>query len=208
MNVPLRSIRRATLDDLPTLHSLWQLENLAAADLDRRFKEFQVAESDTGEVLGILGVHVVGTEARIHSEVFAHFEYADELRRKFWERLKVMAENQGWVRLWTQHSAQGWRECGFDPPSSEQMAKLPDPFSHLGTGHWFVLQLCEERCAAPSVDAEFQLLKLTHQVENEQLLKRAKTFRILAMFLVGSVVLWVGWWGLKLFRSRDQLPRR
>ena len=145
MNVPQRSVRRATLDDLPKLIPLWKLEQLPYAEFERRFKEFQVAESDDGEIVGAIGVHVIGMEARLHSEAFAHFDQADALREKFWARIKVMGENQGWVRVWTELSSHTWRQLGFDPPNPEQLAHLPELFSQVGSGGWNVIQLREDK---------------------------------------------------------------
>ena len=66
-------VRRASIDDLPQLNSLWQQERLPSASLEKRFKEFQVVEASS-EILGAIGLEVLGTEGRLHSEVFAHPE--------------------------------------------------------------------------------------------------------------------------------------
>lgn len=208
MNAPQRSVRRATLDDLPKLIPLWKLEQLPYAEFERRFKEFQVAESDTGEIVGAIGVQVIGMEARLHSEAFAHFDQADALREKFWTRIKVMGENQGWIRVWTELSSHTWRQLGFDPPNSEQLAHLPELFSQVGSGGWNVIQLREDKVGGPSVDAEFQILKMTYQEENERMMKRARTLRNFSIILAAGLVAWIGWWGMKLFKNRDRLPRR
>ncbi len=208
MNIPLRAIRRATLDDLPALIPLWQLEQLPVLELEKRFKEFQVAEGEDGSLIGVVGVQVQGLEARLHSEVFSPFEYADALRGKFWERIRVMGENQGWVRVWTQLHAEAWRGCGFDPAPLEQLAKLPDSFGHSGNGTWYVVQLKEERVGSPSLDAEFQMLKMSYQAENDQLMKRARKLRLLAMGFAAAVTVWVLIWGYKLFQNRDAWMRR
>ena len=209
MSSPIRAIRRATLDDLPRLIELWELEKLPVVEYERRFKDFQVAESDTGEILGALGLQIVGSEARIHSEAFAQFELADELRRRFWERLVVMGENQGWVRVWTELSSQPWREAGLDPASSEQLARLPEAFGQAGRSVWLVKQLRTERAKGlPSIEAELQLLRLAHQSENERLIRRARMLRTVGLLLLAPVTSWLGWWGYRLFQKRDKLRRR
>ncbi len=205
MNVPLRTIRRATLDDLPKLVALWRLEKLPVSELEGRFKEFPVAEAEDGELLGILGVQVLQHQARLHSEVFAQFEFADALREKFWERLKVMGENQGWTAVWTQLPSQTWRQLGFDPPSSEQFTKLPEGFGGGADASWLVLQMREERAPGPSLDAEFQLLKLTHQQENDRLMKRARTLKWISLTVAGGLLAWVIWWGIRLFQLKDHI---
>ena len=208
MNVPLRSVRRATLDDLPKLVPLWKLEQLPYAEFERRFKEFQVIESEEGEMLGAIGLQVSGIEARLHSESFVHFDQADTLRERFWARIKVMGENQGWVRVWTELASQTWRQLGFDPPNPEQFAHLPGIFAQVGSGGWNVVQLREDRVAGPSVDAEFQILRIAHQQENERMMKRAKFLRNVSILLAAGLVTWIGWWGMKLFKNRDRLPRK
>lgn len=208
MNVPLRSVRRATLDDLPTLVSLWKLEQLPHSDLERRFKEFQVAESTDGSILGVIGVHVAGAEARLHSEAYLQFDQADALREKLWERIKVMGDNQGWVRVWTDLASQTWRRLGFDPPNPDQLSRLPESFSHACPRGLHVIQIREDKVGGPSVDAEFQILKMAYQEENQRLLKRARTLRLIAVVIAAGLVAWIGWWGTKLYKHRDQLPRR
>lgn len=207
MSSTIRSVRRATLDDLPKLVELWELEKLPVVDFERRFKEFQVAESDEGEILGAIGLQTAGLDARIHSEAFARFELADELRRRFWERFAVMGQNQGWVRVWTELTSQPWREAGFDPASTEQLAKLPDAFSQVGRGHWHFKQLRVERASgAPSVDAELQLLRMAHQSENERLMRRAKMLRNIGLLFLTALIGWASWWAYKLIKNKDRLP--
>lgn len=201
-------MRRATLDDLPTLISLWKLEQIPYADLEKRFKEFQVAESESGEILGAVGVQVAGIEARLHSEAFSNFEQADELRQAIWARIQVMAENQGWVRVWTELTSQTWRQIGFDPPNPEQWSKLPESFAHGGTGHWLLVQLREERAAGPSLDAEFEMLRMSHQAENERLAKRARQLRIASTLIAAAVLFFIVWWGVKLVQMQGQAPRK
>ncbi|MBM3844974.1 MAG: hypothetical protein FJ405_01640 [Verrucomicrobia bacterium] len=190
MNVPLRTIRRATLDDLPRLSELWTLERLPVQEFEPRFKEFQVAESDSGELLGALGVQAAGVEVRLHHEAFSSFEHADELRARFWERIQVMGQNQGWVRAWTDLSTQGWRNLGFDPATPEQLTRVPEAFGHPLHGVWHVIQLRSERAKPPSIDAELQLLRMQSQAETQKLRRRARFFQVLAAILVTSLVTW------------------
>jgi len=49
-------IRRATLNDLATLRTIWLSMRLLADKLERRLKEFQVVENAGGEVLGAVGI--------------------------------------------------------------------------------------------------------------------------------------------------------
>src|SRR5688572_8993095 len=115
MSTPQLQVRRATIDDLPKLAPLWREENLDVDDLEKRFKEFQVAEGLSGEVIAALGLQVAGQEGRLHSEVFARPEEADLAREKLWERAQIIANNHGLVRVWTQLTAPFWHTNGFAP---------------------------------------------------------------------------------------------
>src|SRR5262245_14960215 len=106
-------VRRANIDDLPKLISLWQTEGLSWEALEKRFKEVQVVEAPAGEILGALGLESASNEGRLHSEVFAHPEQADTLRELLWERVQVLAKNHGLVRLWTQLATPFWARSDF-----------------------------------------------------------------------------------------------
>ena len=117
-----------------------------------------------------------------------------------------MGETQGWVRAWTELSSQPWREAGFDPATTAQLARLPDAFAVGSKGQWMMLQLREERTAVVPTDAEFELLKMEHQRENERLQRRAGVLRTIAFLMAFGVIAWAGWWAVKLYRHRDHLP--
>ena len=62
-------VRRATIEDLPKLAALWTAEGLPVGNLEKRFKEFQLVQTEDGaEVLGAVGLQLVGNEGRLHSE--------------------------------------------------------------------------------------------------------------------------------------------
>src|SRR2546426_5938551 len=102
MTTPNVQVRRATVEDLAKLVPLWKAEDLPCDELEKRFKEFQVLESAGGALLGAVGLQIAGSEAHLHSEVFARPDEADSLREKLWERAHVLANNHGLVRVWTQ----------------------------------------------------------------------------------------------------------
>ena len=49
-------VRRATLDDIRQLTTLWQSMQFPVEDLAKRVTEFQVAEDASGNVLGAVGL--------------------------------------------------------------------------------------------------------------------------------------------------------
>lgn len=198
-------VRRATIEDLPKLVPLWQQELLAAPQLEKRFKEFQVVESD-GEIIGAVGLEVAGSEGRLHSEVFAHPEQSDALRALLWERAQVVAQNHGLVRLWTQFATPFWNHSGFRYAGAEQLAKLPATFG-ANPQPWQYLQLRDEAAAPVSIDKEFALFKQMEKERTEKIFRQAKFLKLVAALVVmavfGLLVVWVITW----FRARGQLPR-
>src|ERR1051325_4145281 len=108
MTAAANRVRRATLDDLGTLKPLWTSMRLPAAELEKRLTEFQVIEGPDGKIIGAIGFQLADRAARIHSEAFSDFGFADAARAAFWERVQNLASNHGVFRLWTQENAPFW----------------------------------------------------------------------------------------------------
>src|SRR6476620_4495932 len=98
-------VRRATLDDLPQLTAFWQGMQLPIPELSKRITEFQVVEGPDAKIIGMIGLQVAEKQARIHSESFADFAQADQLRPLLWDRIQSVARNHGLLRLWTREKA-------------------------------------------------------------------------------------------------------
>jgi hypothetical protein len=177
-------MRRATIEDLPRLTPLWQQEKLNAPDLEKRFKEFQVAVSGQDEVLGAIGLKISGGEGYLHSEAFAHPEQGDFLRAKLWERVKTVAQNFGLFRVWTQLDAPFWRQSELQSAPPE--LRVPADFGG-GTGKWLFVQLKEEASAQINVDKEFALFLESEKQATEKLFRQAKMLKTIAA-VVGIVV--------------------
>src|ERR1043166_7226931 len=196
-------VRRSTVEDLPGLVPLWQQEDLPWQELEKRFKEFQVVGAPDGELLGAVGLQIVGVEGRLHSEVFAHAEQSDGLRELLWERVQVLAGNHGLVRVWTQFSTPFWNHNGFQSANSEVLAKLPGAFgSGGGAQPWQLVQLRNDAAAPLSVEKEFAAFKAMEKQRTEQLFRRAKVLRFIAATLLlavfGLLVFWVlDWFGAR-----------
>jgi N-acetylglutamate synthase-like GNAT family acetyltransferase len=181
-------VRRATVEDLPALRRLWQAAGLNAPELEKRLTEFQVVESPAGEPVGAVAIQITGKHARLHSEVFASGDQADDFRARLWKRLNAVAVNHGLVRLWTQERAPYWHQNGFVPAAGEALQKLPPAFAGLA-GDWFTRQLREETAAPPSVEHEFELFKQAQMEERAQIMKQARAVKVLAGIV--SVILLV-----------------
>jgi N-acetylglutamate synthase-like GNAT family acetyltransferase len=205
MTTPNPQVRRATIEDLPKLVVLWQQENLACPDLEKRFKEFQVVEAPPGEIAAALGLQIAGHEGRLHSEVFARPEESDALRGLLWERTRVLAQNHGLARLWTQLSTPFWSASGFRYAPPDTLAKLPPPFND-DAKPWQFLQLKDDT-APVSIDKEFAMFKEMEKEKTEKMLRHAKVLKLVAAGLVVLVfvVVLVGF--LAWFKTRAQLHR-
>src|SRR5574341_960854 len=164
-SIPNVQVRRATIEDLPKLIELWRQERLTPADLEKRFKEFQVAAAPDGEVLGAVGLQVAGKEGFLHSEVFSRFDLAETLRDQLWQRVQVIARNFGLVRVWTQFATPFWRQT-LRPATPEELAKLPAAFAALAQP-WLVAQLREES-TLPGIDQEFALFREAERERTEK----------------------------------------
>jgi len=186
-------VRRATIDDLAKLGPLWRAEGLPAHELEKRFKEFQLVEGPGGEVLGAIGLQIGGQEGRLHSETFAHPEHADELRPRLWERVQMIANNHGLVRVWTQLESPFWHHLGFNTASSELAAHLPGNF--VGDQRpWTFYQLRAEGAAAISLDKEFAMFREAERERTEKIFRQARVLKMIAVLLavavLGLVIVW------------------
>src|SRR5690242_12734924 len=88
-------VRRATLDDLPHLASLWQTMHFRTEELGKRVTEFQVAEGGDGKLLGAVALQIAERQGRVHSEGFSDFTVADQIRPLLWDRVQSVARNHG-----------------------------------------------------------------------------------------------------------------
>ena len=162
MNPPLKA-RRATVDDLPALKSLWTAAQLPADALESRLTEFQVVENH-GEFAGAIGVQIVRTAALLHSEDYADFAVADAARELFWERIQTLAANHGVFRVWTQETSPFWTHWGFQAANAEILERLPEEWKNLesrpGTperskGRWLTLELKNEDAIKDALGNQF-----------------------------------------------------
>ncbi len=208
MTTPSQQVRRATIEDLPKLVPLWQQENLPSADLEKRFKEFQVVEGPDGEVLGALGLQMAGLEGRVHSEVFLHSDQADALREQLWGRVQVIAGNFGVFRIWTQLATPFWRSNGFRAAPAEVAAKLPPAFAGEPQPWWYA-QLKEEPAEAPvSLDKEFALFRELERERTEKIFRQARAMKLFAALIALAVLLFVMIYAIKFFQFQGRLPGR
>jgi len=182
--------RRATVEDLPQLSALWQLELLPAAALEKRFTEFQVVCDDTGQVLGTIGLQVSGGQGLLHGESMAKPEMADQVRELLWTRLRAMIHNHALERLWSPIAAPFWREKGFARASAEQLAAVPAEFRESGK-QWQVLTLRTPDANA-AIEREFARMQSLQHEEKAKMqatvswMKRAAIIALFFLMLIAA----------------------
>jgi N-acetylglutamate synthase-like GNAT family acetyltransferase len=189
MSAPVHRIRRATVDDLPHLQTLWAKMHLPAAELERRPTEFQVAEAEDGALLGAIAMEISERTGRIHSETYLDFANADELRQSLWERLQSLATNHGIARLWTRETAPFWSRNGFHAPGADELKRLP-PAWGADTQGLLTVQLRDEKALEKALDKEFTRFKLEEKRRTEQLMRKGKILKFISTLL--AVLLFIG----------------
>lgn len=195
-------VRRATIEDIPQIVALWQQENVPGVELEKRFKEFQVVQGSQGELLGAIGLQISGNQGRLHSEAFLHPEQADGLRQKLWDRISLVGQNFGLVRVWIESQAPFWHHTvGFAPANAEALAKFPAEFGTASDG-WWVLQLREEGAAAAiSIDKEFAMFREAERERTEKLFRQARVLKLLAAVIAVAVFGLVAVWAFLFFKN-------
>ncbi len=182
MTTPDHQVRRATIEDLPQLRELWRRENLPWQDMERLFKDFQVVQTASGQLIAAQGLQVAGTEGWLFCEAFAQPDRADTLRPKLWERVRVVAQNHGLVRIWTQSPVPFWTMNGFNAASPEHLQKKPMSFTG-GDQPWWLLQLRDEGATSINLDKEFAVFQEAQKEDTARLYRQARIAKALALVI-------------------------
>ena len=168
-------VRRATIEDLPALRTIWTAMRLPSDDLEKRLKEFQVAESG-GEVVGAVGIVFAGQYALLHSEGYSDFSFADAARQLFWDRVQTLAANHGAFRIWTLENSPFWLRWGFQPADDKILERLPGAWKSDG-GRWFTFQLKNEDAVADALENKFAGFMDAEKEQTARVSSHAKTLR-------------------------------
>ena len=129
---PTYQARRANLEDLPSLRSLWHQARMPVEELEKRFTEFQVVPAADGNILASVGLQMLRQNGYIHSEVFSDPNVAAETRPLLWQRILAVAKNNGLLRLWVLPTASFYREQGFTDVDDALRQKVPLEFGNPG----------------------------------------------------------------------------
>jgi len=182
MNPSDYRVRRATLDDIGILKTLWETMRFPAGDLERRLTEFQVVEGPDGKVMGAIGFQIAERQACIHSEAFTDFSIADSVRPVFLKRIQSLTMNHGVMRLWTRERAPFWTHYGFQPAAAAALEKLPSVWDRTAPD-WLTFLIKDEETIA-SVDKEFEMFMASEKQRTAHTLAQAKKLKTIATVIV------------------------
>jgi N-acetylglutamate synthase-like GNAT family acetyltransferase len=201
MNPSGYTVRRATIEDLEGLCSMWQASQLPAPDLEKALTEFQVAVSAPGTLAGAVGLRMEALQGWLHNETYSDYGLSDTLRPLLWERLQNVARSHGLCRLWTQESALFWKQNGFAAASRELIDKLPKTFGEPNRP-WLCLQLRDDKALPDAIDLEFARLKETERERTDRLLAQAARLKWMATLLAIGLFVFVVLGSIYLLRLR------
>jgi N-acetylglutamate synthase-like GNAT family acetyltransferase len=199
-------VRRATVEDLPQLRSLWEMEALPVAALEKRFTEFQVAQDEQGQIVAALGLQTAQGQGLLHAECILRFDLAEELRAQLWPRLETLARNQGLTRLWTTLEAPFWKGVGFKKTNPQMLQALPALFAEAA-GPWLQLPLRAPE-SGHEIEKQLAVLRTLSQAENQQLMDRARLLKWIAMGVFTAVFAGFAVWVIYYARLRSRLRRQ
>lgn len=196
-------VRRAVLDDLPTLRPLWNSMRFPAQELEKRLTEFQVVEDENGNVAGAVALEISQRHGRVHSEAFEDFAMADSARPLIWERFQSLIRNHGVVRVWTREQAPFWKQNGFQPASPGVLKKLPVQWNDQSPS-WLTLQLKDEE-AIVSLEKELAMYMEAEKNRTARTFQQARALKfvatlvaiVFALFVLGAIIY--------LFRRNPQI---
>jgi len=192
--------RRATLDDISSLRSHWEMMRYPAAELEKQLTDFQVVVDLTGAVIGSIGLRTVQRQGEIHSEAFNDFSLAERARPLLWERIQSLCANHGMVRLWTNDPSPFWTQQGFQRPLPAVLEKLPEPWDRTKPG-WLTLPLRDENVVA-SLDKEFAMFVASEKQRSEQAIGQAKILKTLVTVIALLIALGILAAAVYVFVSR------
>jgi N-acetylglutamate synthase-like GNAT family acetyltransferase len=173
------NVRRATLEDIPTLLTLWKSMQYPTEELARKVTEFQVVVDGQGALAGAAGLEILGKQGRIHSEAFVDFAWADQFRPLLWGKIITLANNHGLTRLWTREQSPFYKQQEMVPAGEDALKVLPREWE-AGSGRWLTIKLREELDTLLKADQEFALFMATEKERTQQALERGKLLKVFA----------------------------
>lgn len=187
MNASVPSARRANVDDLPAIKTLWAKCGIDVPEAERRLTEFQVAMDSNENLAGCGALRISGQNGLIHSEGFSQKDQRDWVRAALWPRFQALARNLGLARLWIRDADDFWKANGFAAPTETSLKKWPMELGEPGAGLW-CLVLKEESLELISIEKEFELFQQSQKESSDKVLRQARTLKSVAMVILGLAV--------------------
>jgi len=180
---PQYQLRRATLEDLPELKTLWAENHLEVEVLEKRFTEFQLAIDAWGQIAGMLGLHISNNQGVLHSEVFRDLNQSLEIRPLLWQRMVAVAKNHGLTRLWMVPTVSFYREQGMKEIDEADRARIPEGFGSP-LADWALLKLKDETQQALLIEKEFEIYAAQQRQDSERVIQQATALKVVAYILL------------------------
>ncbi len=198
--------RRATLDDLTPLRSLWRQAGHPVPLFEKALTDFQVVETADGTILGTLGLQIEAQQGRIYGQAWGDSELVPELLPRLWQRVLTLARQHRLTRLWVESGAgMFWLDQGFELAGTEALESLPPAFPRREGHPWLMLRTREESPSRVQAELELELLHQSQVAHREQAIRRARLLRGLAIVVAALVLLIMvgaGWYVLSLLSPR------
>jgi N-acetylglutamate synthase-like GNAT family acetyltransferase len=198
--------RRATVEDLDRLRSLWTSMHLPAAELEPRLTEFQVVENAEGEIVGAIGLQIGAGHGCLHSEGFSDFSLADTSRELLWNRIQTLCSNHGILRLWMLEKTPFWARLGFKPASEEDLKRLPAGWN-TENASWLTLQLKNED-VLNAVEKELAMFMTAQKQQSARITQQARSLKTLATLVAIILALIVFAAAIFLLVKRPEILHR
>ncbi len=189
------TVRRATVEDLPTLRAMWTANQFDADQLEARLTEFQVVDRG-GEVVGAIGFLILRTAGLLHNEEYSDYSIADEARALVWERIQKLASSHGVFRVWMRDDSVYWLRWGFQKADEEALKRLPSEWN-VPDETWYTFELKNEAVINAALSQQFAGFMASEKKSAEETQAHAKQLMNLLtvfFFIVFFVCLAVAGW--------------
>lgn len=200
------SARRAAVEDLAALQTLWQENGLPWEQLGGFLAEFQVAVDEDGLITAAVGLLIEGEHALLHTEAVRPNTDGDLARSALWRRVQIVARNQGVERIWTQEDAEYWATVGFAPVPPPLAERAPASFLKTSE-EWRACDLLDPERAKAMIHEQLAILEAERMQSAAAFQQKVKNFRLFAILLALVVVMLCGWLLYRIVQTPGLLKR-
>ncbi len=193
--------RRANIDDLEVLSSLWERHDFDPILLEQRLTEFHIAEDESGELQAAVGIKVVDRQGLIHHECWSSGMTLHLRKELAVHALNVCETMQVW-RIWTCLKDTHWEEMGFDAAPQEIMDQLPPGFGDWRET-WKFQKIKDDLASNTNLARQFEILKIENDESNVRLKKTGQIMKFAGYFIVTCIVIAVIFAAVSFFSNSN-----